>query len=239
IYDAVHEKFSLYDKIPQGEIRYIEGDKQNNIWIIANHILYKLNEKSNVLTAYNFPGTQSSVLSIDEDGNIWIATTTGLIKKYNATSDNFSDFNIHKLYQENTQVFFQTIYPVTDSTLIIATLQQALLFNTKSLSFTNIFKGTLWENNIQVHKIIKQNTNIFWFGTENGLLIVDFSNNNTQQIQKQYANPYAIDDNVITDFCKDKEGNTWIGSFFGGINYYSKQLNQFQKYFPLPGTNSI
>ena len=49
----------------------------------------------------------------------------------------------------------------------------------------------------------------------------------------------AINDNVITDFCKDKEGNTWVGSFFGGINYYSKQLNQFQKYFPLPGRNSI
>ena len=141
--------------------------------------------------------------------------------------------------KNNTQVFFQTIYPVTDSTLIIATLQQALLFNTKTLDFTNIFKGTVWENNIQVHKIIKQDTKTFWFGTENGLLIVDLSNNNIQQIQKQFANPYAIDDNVITDFCKDKEGNTWVGSFFGGINYYSKQLNQFQKYFPLPGTNSI
>ena len=83
--------------------------KQNNIWIIANHILYKLNEKSNALTAYNFPGTQSSVLSIGEDGNIWAATTTGLIKKYDAASNGFSDFNIHKLYQKNTQVFFQTI----------------------------------------------------------------------------------------------------------------------------------
>ena len=100
IYDAVHEKFSLFDKIPQGEVRYVQGDKQNNIWIIANHVLYKLNERSNVLSAYNFPNTQSSVLSIGEDGNIWVATTTGVIKKYNAESNNFSDFNIDKLYQK-------------------------------------------------------------------------------------------------------------------------------------------
>ena len=65
--------------------------------------------------------------------------TTGLIKKYNAATNNFSDFNIDKLYQNNTQVFFQTIYPVTDSTLIIATLQQALLFNTKTLQFYKYF----------------------------------------------------------------------------------------------------
>ena len=51
------------------------------LWIIANHILYKLNEKSNALTAYNFPGTQSSVLSIGDDGNVWVATTTGHNKK--------------------------------------------------------------------------------------------------------------------------------------------------------------
>ena len=239
VYDAVHEKFSLFDKIPQGEVRYVQGDKKNNIWLIANDVLYKLNEKSNAATAYHFPGTQSSVVSIDDHNNVWVATTTGLLKKYNAATNSFSDFNIDKLYNKNTQVFFQTIYPVTDTTLIIATLQQALLFNTKTLSFTNIFKNTAWDNNIQVHKIIKQNNNTFWFGTENGLLIVDLSKNSIQQIQKQYANPYAIDDNVITDFCKDKEGNIWIGSFFGGINYYSKQLNQFQKYFPLPGTNSI
>lgn len=239
VYDAVHEKFSLYNKIPQGEVRYVVGDKQNNIWIIANHILYKLNEKSNALSAYNFKDTPSSVLSVGEDGNVWVATTTGLIKKYNAVSDSFSDFNIDKLYKKNNQVFIQTIYPVTDTTLIVASLQQALLFNTKTFSFLNIFNGTAWENNIQVHKIIKQNANTFWFGTESGLLIVDFSNNHIQQIQKQFANPYAIDDNVITDFCKDKEGNTWVGSFFGGVNYYSRQLNQFQKYFPLPGTNSI
>ncbi|MEP6684035.1 MAG: two-component regulator propeller domain-containing protein [Parafilimonas sp.] len=239
VYNAVNEKFSLFDKIPQGEVRYIQGDKRNNIWLIANHVLYKLNEKSNAATAYNFPGTQSSILNIDDDGNIWIATTTGELKKYNPASNSFSEININKLYKNNRQVFIQTIYPVTDTTLIIATLQQALLFNTKTLSFTNIFKNTAWENNVQIHKIINQNANTFWFGTENGLLIVDFSKNRIQQIQKQYANPYAIDDNVITDFCKDKEGNTWVGSFFGGVNYYSKQLNQFQKYFPLPGTNSV
>ena len=31
IYDAVHEKFSLFNKIPQSEVRYVQGDKQNNI----------------------------------------------------------------------------------------------------------------------------------------------------------------------------------------------------------------
>ncbi|HVU83848.1 MAG TPA: two-component regulator propeller domain-containing protein, partial [Puia sp.] len=130
-------------------------------------------------------------------------------------------------------------YPVTDTTLLVATLQQALLFNIRSGVLSNIFSGHSWENHIQVHKIIRQSPGTYWFGTEDGLYIHDFTTGSSQQIQKQYANPYSIDDNVITDFYIDREGGTWVGTFFGGINYYSKQLNRFRKYFPLPGRNSI
>ncbi len=30
-----------------------------------------------------------------------------------------------------------------------------------------------------------------------------------------------------------------MGTFFGGVNYYSKQYNNFKKYFPEPGKNSL
>ena len=66
-------------------------------------------------------------------------------------------------------------------------------------------------------------------GTENGLYILNLNENKSIHIKKQYADPYSIDDNVITDFCKDKEGNTWIGTFFGGVNYYSRQRENEMK----------
>jgi ligand-binding sensor domain-containing protein len=31
----------------------------------------------------------------------------------------------------------------------------------------------------------------------------------------------------------------WVGTFFGGLNYYSKENARFEKYYPLQGTNSI
>ena len=37
---------------------------------------------------------------------------------------------------------------------------------------------------------------------------------------------------MILTFCKDREGGLWIGTYFGGLNYYPKQFTTFQKYFP-------
>lgn len=32
--------------------------------------------------------------------------------------------------------------------------------------------------------------------------------------------------------CKDREGGIWIGSYFGGINYYPRFYTNFEKYYP-------
>ena len=52
------------------------------------------------------------------------------------------------------------------------------------------------------------------------------------RLKKEYDNPYSVSDNVILTFCKDREGGLWIGTYFGGLNYYPKQFTTFQKYFP-------
>ncbi len=239
VYDALHENFSLFDRIPQGEVRSINGDNKNNIWIIANQVLYKLNETTNVITAYNDASSPSVALNISSRGNVWVASSNSVIKKYNAAKNIFTEYDINKLSNNNAPVFIQTMHPVSDSTILIATLQQVLLLNTNTKHLENVFQHTVWQNNIQVHRIIQQSPNVFWFGTEDGLYILDLADDKSLHIQKQYADPYSINDNVITDFCKDKEGNTWVGTFFGGVNYYSKQLSQFQKYFPTPGVNSL
>ena len=74
--------------------------------------------------------------------------------------------------------------------------------------------------------------NEYWIGTETGIYIYSATDHITQRLEKEYDDPYSISDNVIFTFCKDREGGLWIGTFFGGLNYYPKQFTTFQKYFP-------
>lgn len=239
LYDAFHENFTLFTQLPQHEIRSINSDPSNNIWFVIGFILYKYNTSSHVVSSYSIAKTQIPVLSIGKNGTVWCGTDSGMIKKYDPLKDKFINSCKLPLTKKEESVFIQTIYPASDSTLLISTFKQSFLLNTKTTVLTNIFRNYPWANNIQVHKIIRESASSYWFGTENGLYILDLKTETVQLIQKQNANPYSLNDNVITDFCLDKEGNTWVGTFFGGVNFYSKQLNQFQKYFPLPGVNSL
>ncbi|RYY12980.1 MAG: hybrid sensor histidine kinase/response regulator, partial [Chitinophagaceae bacterium] len=163
----------------------------------------------------------------------------GSIKKYNPSTGDFTAYDLAALNGKKQLTFIQDIYPASDSTLLIGTMNQALLFNIKTNQLTDIFGDVPNAGSIQTHKIIRQSPHEYWMGTETGIYIVDLSTGRRQLIQKEYNNPFSITDNVIYSFCKDREGGTWIGSFFGGVNYYSSQLNQFRKYFPNKGDNSI
>ena len=43
---------------------------------------------------------------------------------------------------------------------------------------------------------------------------------------------YALADNAIYSICRDNEGGMWIGSYFGGVNYYPRQWTYFEKFYP-------
>ena len=42
---------------------------------------------------------------------------------------------------------------------------------------------------------------------------------------------YALADNAIYSICRDNEGGMWIGSYFGGVNYYPRQWTYFEKFY--------
>lgn len=238
LYDPVQEKFTPFKSVPSGEVRYIKGDNSGNIWIVCDFILYKYNQKTAGVSNYKLEGAETICINISE-GQLWSATNSGIIKKYNAATKQFTDYNIAALHKAGPLTLIQDIYPINDTTLLVGTMNEAFLFNQKSLTIKNVFEGTPWANKIQIHKILQQNDSEYWLGTETGLFILDLKKKKSERIQKQYYNPYAITDNVIFSFCKDTEGNTWIGTFFGGINYYSREFNRFQKYFPQGNSNSL
>ena len=64
IYDAIHERFSLFNKLPQAEVRSIYGDKANNIWFVIGFNLYKFNTSKNTINTYKIGKFQIPVLNI-------------------------------------------------------------------------------------------------------------------------------------------------------------------------------
>lgn len=72
-----------------------------------------------------------------------------------------------------------------------------------------------------------------WVGTESGLYICDLETDEVTRLTVSDENdPYALADNAIYSLCRDREGGMWIGSYFGGVNYYPRQWTYFEKFYP-------
>lgn len=74
---------------------------------------------------------------------------------------------------------------------------------------------------------------------ESGIYIYDTANKVIQHIEHNRDDVYSLSDNAIYDIYKDNEGGIWIGSYFGGIDYYPLQFTNFDKYYPLSNKNSL
>lgn len=72
-----------------------------------------------------------------------------------------------------------------------------------------------------------------WAGTESGLYIYNLANDKmTHLTVPGQDDSYALSDNAIYSLCRDRENGMWIGSYFGGVNYYPYQWTYFEKFYP-------
>jgi ligand-binding sensor domain-containing protein/signal transduction histidine kinase/DNA-binding response OmpR family regulator len=231
-YDPVHETFAPFKKVPQGEIRFIKGDGGNNIWIVADLTLYHYDLQTGTVTTHNLKNEYPTALCLSPGGTLWTASNIGTLRKFDARSKAFTPYNIAGAFSKKTREEIQHLYALGDTELLVGTLNTVLHFDTRTTVVKQYLEKTMSGTGFQVREIVQQSADEFWIGTETGIYIMNLQTGGTKTIRKQDDNPYSLTDNVVRALWKDREGGTWIGTFFGGVNYYSKPYNAFRKYFP-------
>jgi ligand-binding sensor domain-containing protein/signal transduction histidine kinase/DNA-binding response OmpR family regulator len=232
IYDPRKEVFTPFRKLPQIDIRAIVRDNSDNVWIIAGYKLYRYNTKNAQLENYRFRDELSTALRISSKGELWVGTNNGTIRKYDVAKHSFIEYSVTGSLSNQKKIDnIRDIYPLTDSTILVGMLNRVLLFNTNTNQTRNVFQQFPWANDVKVRSIFPQSDSVYWIGSETGLYMLNVRTGEGSRIQKEPDNPYSISDNVIFSIARDSEGGTWIGTFYGGVNYFSDQYSRFQKYF--------
>lgn len=120
--------------------------------------------------------------------------------------------------------------------IYVGTMRGLKEVNLTNKSIRNILTKDSTGDDIYVREIAFYSDDELWIGTEMGLYIHNLNTKETIHLQNVDGDPYSISDNAIYSICKDKEGGMWIGSYFGGVNYYPKQYSYFNKFYPRLGT---
>lgn len=205
----------------QGKIRSLGGYKGEIAFLSGDSIMQWNPQSDKASLLFRIPESLHSVhLSFDSD-NFYLASSNGLHiydRKTHAHLNLLPDKNVH------SRIISQ------DGTLYIATYDDGLYryrFDDKTLvkvymptSRTGAVNGT------QIRNIVEDQDGKIWYGSFSGLYRYDPATEITSRIEIPQNIGGLTHSSVYGLYC-DRKGNIWVGTYYGGVNYFSPTHDKF------------
>ncbi len=222
----------LSDTLP--EINALETDSSGHLWFISRTTLYRYHLTTKTLTRFApHEYFNATTLCRDGQGTLWAATDDGKLQRFDAASGKFQAFSVFTHSPPAPSRWILTLRATDRQTIYVGTFNQGLKeFNMATGDYRDLLAYNPNKTPIAVRAIVPYASGEYWIGTESGIFVLDEHTQQFTQLRKQVADPYSLTDNAVYTLCKDREGGIWVGTYFGGINYYSRQYDRFQKFFP-------
>ena len=223
------------------EINGLQMDGRNNLWIISKDVLYRYNFATTKIK--KFPQNQyflATSLCRDANNQIWVSTTDGFIQKYDDKTEQFTSYNVFNHSPFSTSNYISKIHATENNAIFVGTSSQGLKeFDIKSSTYKDLLTHNPDKSSIHIRDILRYSKNEYWFASESGIFILNTVTKKFTNLKKKILDPFSLNDNAIYTLCIDNEGGVWVGTYFGGVNYYSKKNGIFRKYFPDNSKKSI
>ncbi len=220
--------------LPSNIINSIYFDKKENLWIGTKEGLCRLNIKENKLYNFNQNELKKNIIKVisDNENNLWLATDSIGIVKFNESKNQISVFNEKK----KDEFYFKGINVFT---LLADSKRNIWAASGKGLSIKKngekgfkrfeIFDKNEKLSKIQINNIFEDENNIYWLGTEgSGIIKLNLANNHIEVFEN---NPYvenSLSDNQVLTAIKDRSGIIWFGTYGGGVSKFDKKKNRFK-----------
>lgn len=234
LYDRHFDRFEYIaisgQKNKEVNVNDILEDRDGNVWIACHgNGLYKLNSELQVKESFvsgednQLPSNYLWTIVTDHYGNLWIGMAGNGLVHFDPQNKIFTPIT----NRENLDIEDQSIYSIfcdKDNTLWIGTSTNGLF---KYNHITGKAKHYL-KNTSSVKAIRPYSENKIIMGTEKGLVLFDKTAENYQLLSDN--TPENATNSSIFSIARDREGAFWIGTYFGGVNYFAPQTNDFLYY---------
>jgi signal transduction histidine kinase/ligand-binding sensor domain-containing protein/CheY-like chemotaxis protein len=243
VYNQIKNEFQRFPHLQNEVIKTLFIDNDSSLWVGTNSGMFHFNSQNDLIKNYVHSVdnahslSDNRILSIYRDSykNLWIGTTFGL----NVLDESLNEFKSYYSDPKNRETLsgndIWVIFEDRDGHIWVGSNTGGLdcityEYNDPSKpSFNRIYKGCIMD-------LLADRKNQLWIanGSSNGLYIIDlnaFKINKTLTVQKYYSEPLnesSLGDNSVYSLLQDRDGDIWIGTVSGGINYYSPRKKEFK-----------
>jgi len=213
-----------------------EGD--TTVWFGTNTGLYRYRPSDDKLFRYSSADNMKASLSNnyvntlfqDSRNNLWIGTKAGL-NRYDKSTNSFVRYQSSAKSGSLSGNDIMAICEDHEKRIWVGTAKDGvnlLLPDKNSNQFKKIADGA-------VVTLLIDRKNKLWIGrsSNGGVLQIDLNNFSVDkspviiQFKKNRIDPGSLSDNSIFCFYEDRLNDIWIGTFGGGVNYFSYRCKKF------------
>ncbi|MDD4777647.1 MAG: two-component regulator propeller domain-containing protein [Fermentimonas sp.] len=252
IYDICNEHFHVFDKKTiendsvDGVVTDMVADDDGDIWMsVEGKGVFQYNQSEDLLNFYSIPivedGMKMVSLYPDNNQGVWIFRYSSIILHIDKHTGEITEFNL----EDDPDLLLETgevtdIYSDHNNILLLGTSQKGLVaINTVNKTHRILLDKDADGQQLFVRTIERIDPNTIWIGTESGIYLLSSANKDITNLRHNPAIPNSISDNAIYSIYRDRDGGVWVGSYFGGVDYYSKINNNFELFYPVLNEQSL
>lgn len=220
-YDIRTQKFSCLRKSNVYAVASIKG----TIWVGIADSVFTWNPDKNefdFVTKLESRNQHATCFQEDSGGRHWIGTTDGLFRMNDDKSLTcmIMGEDIYGLYEDSKY------------NLWISIRMNGMYKRDVHGNFTRYRYDPSYPNNIssnQVRDFVEDNFGNIWFGTFTGLNKYNPISNRFE-VYARNPLPGSMTHSSVFPVYKDRQGTIWLGTYYGGVNYFNPETDIFTVY---------
>lgn len=212
-YDIRKEKFKGYShKI--GALNSIKGE----IWCSIRDSLFKHDPQTETLQFIRKLNTPNILCLEDMKDEIWVGTVQGLyVIRKNKVECILPEVEIFKLFSSRR------------NELWIASRMDGLYKMGRDGALRKEGCSPTRVVSKQIRSFVEDDQQNIWFGTFEGLQVYNpHSDTYSVYLPDNYSG--SLTHKSVFSLCKDRQGTIWVGTYYGGINYFNQAKDVFKFY---------
>lgn len=252
IYDMCKENFHRFNKYTpdnysvNGVVTEMILDDDGDIWMsVEGKGVFCYSIKKDELKLFKIPTVEDGMKMVSlypyDNLGVWVFRYSSPVLFIDKNSEAISDFNLvddEELLYNTGEI--QCVFSHQKNLLLIGTSQKGLIeINIINKTHKILLDKDNYGEQIFVRAIEKVGTNSLWIGSESGIYIYNRQTDEVVNIRHNPSLPNSLSDNAIYSIYEDRDGGVWIGSYFGGVDYYTSFYNNFELFFPVLNEESL